>query len=82
MLLMALPVLIYQAAGSTLGTAFAFLTELVPTFAMTPLATRLAEQGTPSFRRWSRKNVLPLTNRPGIAERRLAVAPRQRRMLP
>ena len=45
MLLVALPVLVYQATGSTLGTAFAFLIELIPVLVMTPLAARLAERG-------------------------------------
>lgn len=45
MLLVALPVLVYQATGSTLGTAFAFLIELIPVLAVTPLAGRLAERG-------------------------------------
>ncbi|WP_051450822.1 MFS transporter [Actinospica robiniae] len=45
MLLVALPVLVYQATGSTLGTAFAFLIELIPVLVVTPLAARLAERG-------------------------------------
>lgn len=45
MLLVALPVLVYQATGSTLGTAFAFLVELIPVLVVTPLAARLAERG-------------------------------------
>lgn len=45
MLLVALPVVVYQATGSTLGTAFAFLIELIPVLAVTPLAARLAERG-------------------------------------
>ncbi|WP_307846007.1 MFS transporter [Actinospica durhamensis] len=44
MLLVALPVLVYQATGSTLGTAFAFLIELIPVLAVTPFAGRLAER--------------------------------------
>lgn len=45
MLLVALPVLVYQATGSTFGTAFAFLIELIPVLVVAPLAGRLAERG-------------------------------------
>ncbi|SEK57328.1 MFS transporter [Streptacidiphilus jiangxiensis] len=45
MLLVALPVLVYQATGSTLGTAFAFLVELLPVLLVTPIAGRLADRG-------------------------------------
>lgn len=45
MLLVALPVLVYQATGSTLGTAVAFLVELIPVLLVTPLAGRLADRG-------------------------------------
>jgi MFS family permease len=45
MLLVALPILVYQATGSTLGTAFAFLIELLPVLLVTPVAGRLADRG-------------------------------------
>lgn len=45
MLLVALPVLVYQATGSTLGTSLAFLIELVPVLVVTPAAGRLADRG-------------------------------------
>lgn len=45
MLLVALPVLVYQAMSSTLGTAFAFLIELLPVLLVAPLAGRLADRG-------------------------------------
>jgi MFS family permease len=45
MLLVALPVMVYQVTGSTLGTAFAFLIELIPVLLVTPIAGRLADGG-------------------------------------
>ena len=44
MLLVALPILVYRATGSTLGTALAFLVELIPVLLVTPVAGRLAER--------------------------------------
>jgi MFS family permease len=44
MLLVALPVMVYQVTGSTLGTAFAFLVELIPVLLVTPVAGRLADR--------------------------------------
>ena len=44
MLLVALPVLVYQRTGSTLGTSIAFLIELVPAVLITPLAGHLADR--------------------------------------
>jgi MFS family permease len=45
MLLVALPVLVYQATGSTLGTAMAFLAELLPVLLVAPAVGRLADRG-------------------------------------
>jgi MFS family permease len=45
MLLVALPVVVYQATGSTMGTALAFLMELIPVLLVTPIAGRLADRG-------------------------------------
>jgi MFS family permease len=44
MLLVALPILVYQLTGSSLGTSMAFLIEMVPTVLITPLAGRLADR--------------------------------------
>ena len=44
MLLVSLPVLVYQLTRSTLGTSAAFLTELVPAVLAAPLAGRLADR--------------------------------------
>lgn len=44
MLLVALPVLVYQLTGSSLGTSIAFLIELIPAVLITPLAGRLADR--------------------------------------
>jgi MFS family permease len=44
MLLVALPVVVYQVTGSTLGTAFAFLVELIPVLLTAPLSGRLADR--------------------------------------
>jgi len=44
MLLVALPILVYQLTGSSLGTSMAFLIELVPAVLITPLAGRLADR--------------------------------------
>lgn len=44
MLLVALPVLVYQLTGSSLGTSMAFLIELMPAVLITPLAGRLADR--------------------------------------
>jgi MFS family permease len=44
MLLVALPVLVYQLTGSSLGTSMAFLIELIPAVLITPLAGRLADR--------------------------------------
>jgi MFS family permease len=44
MLLVALPVLVYQRTGSSFGTAMAFLIELIPAVVITPLAGRLADR--------------------------------------
>lgn len=44
MLLVALPVLVYQRTGSSLGTSVAFLIELIPAVLIAPLAGRLADR--------------------------------------
>lgn len=44
MLLVALPVLVYQLTGSSLGTSMAFLIELIPVVLIAPLAGRLADR--------------------------------------
>jgi MFS family permease len=44
MLLVALPVLVYQLTGSSLGTSMAFLIELIPAVLITPLAGHLADR--------------------------------------
>jgi MFS family permease len=44
MLLVALPVLVYQLTGSSLGTSMAFLIELAPAVLITPLAGYLADR--------------------------------------
>lgn len=44
MLLVSLPVLVYQLTGSALGTSVAFLTELLPAVLVAPLAGRLADR--------------------------------------
>jgi MFS family permease len=44
MLLVAIPILVYQLTGSTLGTSMAFLIELIPAVLITPLAGRLADR--------------------------------------
>ena len=44
MLLVALPVLVYQLTGSSLGTSLAFLIELIPAVLLTPLAGHLADR--------------------------------------
>lgn len=44
MLLVALPVLVYQLTGSSLGTSIAFLIELIPAVVVAPLAGRLADR--------------------------------------
>jgi len=51
LLLIALPILVYQLTGSTLGTALAFLVELVPPVALGTVAGRLAD-------RWNRRRAL------------------------
>ncbi|MEN3309159.1 MAG: hypothetical protein V7603_5361 [Micromonosporaceae bacterium] len=51
LLLVALPVLVYQFTGSTLGTALAFLVELAPPILLGPVAGRLAD-------RWDRPRAL------------------------
>src|SRR5262249_7220614 len=43
-LLAALPILVYQLTASTLGTAAAFLVELVPPVLLAPVAGRIADQ--------------------------------------
>jgi MFS family permease len=45
LLLISLPILVYQYTGSTFGTAAAFLIELVPPIALAPLIGRLADRG-------------------------------------
>ena len=44
LLLVALPILVYQLTGSTAGTSVAFLVELAPTILLAPLAGRLADR--------------------------------------
>jgi MFS family permease len=44
LLLISLPILVYQLTGTTLGTAYAFLIELAPAVALAPLAGRLADR--------------------------------------
>jgi MFS family permease len=44
LLLVSLPILVYQLTGSSLGTAIAFLIELVPAVLIAPLAGRLADR--------------------------------------
>jgi MFS family permease len=44
LLLTSLPILVYELTGTTLGTAYAFLIELVPAVALAPLAGRLADR--------------------------------------
>jgi predicted MFS family arabinose efflux permease len=44
MLLVALPILVYQRTGSSLGTSMAFLIELIPAVLITPVAGRLADR--------------------------------------
>jgi MFS family permease len=44
MLLVSLPILVYQLTGSTLGTAYAFLVELAPFILLSPLAGVLADR--------------------------------------
>jgi MFS family permease len=44
LLLVSLPILVFQRTGSTLGTAVAFLIELVPRVLVAPLGGRLAER--------------------------------------
>ncbi len=44
LLLVSLPILVYQLTGSTVGTAVAFLIELVPAVLVAPLAGRLADR--------------------------------------
>jgi len=45
LLLISLPILVYQYTGSTFGTAAAFLIELVPPIALAPVIGRLADRG-------------------------------------
>lgn len=49
MLLAALPILVYQLTGSSLGTSAAFLIELIPAVLIAPLAGRLADRADPRF---------------------------------
>jgi MFS family permease len=51
LLLIALPIVVYQLTGSTLGTALAFLVELAPPIVLGPLAGRLAD-------RWDQRRAL------------------------
>jgi predicted MFS family arabinose efflux permease len=51
LLLVALPILVYQVTGSTLGTAIAFLVELAPPILLGTVAGRLAD-------RWNRRRAL------------------------
>lgn len=51
MLLVAMPILVYQLTGSTLGTALTFLAELVPPIVIGPFAGRLAD-------RWDRRRLM------------------------
>jgi MFS family permease len=44
LLLVSLPILVFQLTGSTLGTSIAFLIELVPGVLVAPLAGRLADR--------------------------------------
>lgn len=51
LLLVALPILVYEITGSTLGTAIAFLVELAPPILLGTVAGRLAD-------RWNRRRAL------------------------
>ena len=51
LLLVALPIFVYQVTGSTLGTAIAFLVELAPPILLGTVAGRLAD-------RWNRRRAL------------------------
>jgi MFS family permease len=51
LLLVALPILVYEITGSTLGTALAFLVELAPPILLGTFAGRLAD-------RWNRRRAL------------------------
>jgi MFS family permease len=44
LLFIALPIVVYRLTGSALGTSFAFLAELAPAIALSPLAGRLADR--------------------------------------
>jgi MFS family permease len=44
LLLVSLPILVYQLTGSTLGTAFAFLLELIPGILLSPVAAHVADR--------------------------------------
>lgn len=43
LLLVSLPIVVYQRTGSTIGTALAFLIELVPPVALAPIVGRIAD---------------------------------------
>ncbi|MBV9006555.1 MAG: MFS transporter [Solirubrobacterales bacterium] len=43
LLLVSLPIVVYQQTGSTIGTALAFLIELAPPVALAPIAGRIAD---------------------------------------
>ncbi|HEY2795895.1 MAG TPA: MFS transporter, partial [Micromonosporaceae bacterium] len=44
LLLASLPIVVYQFTGSTLGTAAAFLVELIPPVLLAPLVGRIADR--------------------------------------
>jgi MFS family permease len=51
LLLVSLPILVFQLTGSALGTAIAFLVELAPGILLSPLAGHVAD-------RWDRRRIL------------------------
>ncbi len=55
LLLASLPIVVYQFTGSTLGTAAAFLIELIPPVLLAPLVGRIAD-------RWDRRRTLMLVS--------------------
>jgi MFS family permease len=55
LLLASLPIVVYQFTGSTLGTAAAFLVELIPPVLLAPLVGRIAD-------RWDRRRTLMLVS--------------------
>jgi MFS family permease len=55
LLLASLPIVVYQFTGSTLGTAAAFLVELIPPVLLAPLVGRIAD-------RWDRRRTLMIVS--------------------